>query len=81
MDGNAGNGESAALQAECRRYRFTSSSLLASFGPRSCRRRYEQCIQAHGGIELFLAGIGHDGHIAFNEPGAQLPARAAAAYF
>ena len=57
------------------------SSLLASFGPLSFRRRYEQCIQAHGGIELFLAGIGHDGHIAFNEPGAQLPARAAAACF
>jgi glucosamine-6-phosphate deaminase len=43
------------------------------------RRRYEQCILAHGGIELFLAGIGHDGHIAFNEPGAQHAARAKAA--
>ena len=27
-------------------------------------------IKAVGGIELFLGGIGEDGHIAFNEPGA-----------
>lgn len=30
---------------------------------------YEERIKAHGGIELFLGGIGEDGHIAFNEPG------------
>jgi glucosamine-6-phosphate deaminase len=30
---------------------------------------YEDRIKAAGGIELFLAGIGEDGHIAFNEPG------------
>ena|SRR5438477_12857084 len=30
---------------------------------------YEERIKAMGGIELFLAGIGEDGHIAFNEPG------------
>lgn len=28
---------------------------------------YEKCIADHGGIELFLAGIGEDGHIAFSE--------------
>ena len=30
---------------------------------------YENKIAAYGGIELFLGGIGPDGHIAFNEPG------------
>ena len=32
-------------------------------------RAYEQRIADAGGIRLFLAGIGPDGHIAFNEPG------------
>ena len=35
-------------------------------------RRYEEKIQAYGGIELFLGGLGEDGHIAFNEPGSSL---------
>lgn len=30
---------------------------------------YEKKIKDYGGIELFLGGIGEDGHIAFNEPG------------
>jgi hypothetical protein len=30
---------------------------------------YESRIKQYGGIELFLGGIGEDGHIAFNEPG------------
>jgi len=30
---------------------------------------YEQKIAAWGGIDLQLLGIGHDGHIGFNEPG------------
>ena len=30
---------------------------------------YEERIEKAGGIELFLGGIGEDGHIAFNEPG------------
>jgi glucosamine-6-phosphate deaminase len=34
--------------------------------------RYEQKIVDLGGIELFLGGIGEDGHIAFNEPGSSL---------
>ena len=37
--------------------------------------RYEQKILSYGGIELFLAGIGPDGHIAFNEPGSSLSSR------
>jgi len=28
-----------------------------------------------GGVDLFLAGIGPDGHIAFNEPGSSLTSR------
>jgi glucosamine-6-phosphate deaminase len=35
-------------------------------------RQYEDKIKAVGGIHLFLAGIGTDGHIAFNEPGSSL---------
>ncbi|KAH9970698.1 glucosamine-6-phosphate isomerase [Lactifluus volemus] len=37
--------------------------------------QYEEKIQAVGGIELFLGGIGEDGHIAFNEPGSSLSSR------
>ncbi|CAK7272686.1 Glucosamine-6-phosphate isomerase (Glucosamine-6-phosphate deaminase) (GNPDA) (GlcN6P deaminase) [Sporothrix epigloea] len=36
---------------------------------------YEQTIRGCGGIDLFLAGIGEDGHIAFNEPGSSLVSR------
>jgi glucosamine-6-phosphate deaminase len=36
---------------------------------------YEDKIQRAGGIELFLGGIGPDGHIAFNEPGSSLKSR------
>lgn len=35
----------------------------------------EKRIESYGGIELFLAGIGPDGHIAFNEPGSSLNSR------
>jgi glucosamine-6-phosphate deaminase len=37
--------------------------------------RYEKKIESYGGIELFLGGIGPDGHIAFNEPGSSLSSR------
>ena len=37
--------------------------------------RYEAEIARVGGIELFLGGIGPDGHIAFNEPGSSLTSR------
>jgi glucosamine-6-phosphate deaminase len=36
---------------------------------------YEKKIKKLGGIELFLGGIGPDGHIAFNEPGSSLTSR------
>jgi len=38
-------------------------------------REYEQKIKDLGGVELFLGGIGADGHIAFNEPGSSLASR------
>ena len=37
--------------------------------------RYEEKIKSYGGIDLFLGGIGPDGHIAFNEPGSSLASR------
>lgn len=37
--------------------------------------RYEEKIKSYGGIELFMGGIGPDGHIAFNEPGSSLASR------
>jgi len=36
---------------------------------------YEQMIVEAGGIDLFIGGIGPDGHIAFNEPGSSLTSR------
>ncbi|MDR1220208.1 MAG: glucosamine-6-phosphate deaminase [Treponema sp.] len=36
---------------------------------------YEDAIRDAGGIELFLGGMGPDGHIAFNEPGSSLHSR------
>ena len=33
---------------------------------------YEEMIAQAGGIDLFIGGIGPDGHIAFNEPGSSL---------
>ncbi|KAH6678558.1 hypothetical protein B0J14DRAFT_325743 [Halenospora varia] len=37
--------------------------------------QYEAAIKAAGGIDLFLGGVGPDGHIAFNEPGSSLASR------
>ncbi|KAH7121976.1 glucosamine-6-phosphate deaminase [Dactylonectria estremocensis] len=36
---------------------------------------YEDAIKRAGGIDLFLAGIGEDGYIAFNEPSSSLASR------
>ena len=36
---------------------------------------YEEMIKEAGGVDLFLGGIGPDGHIAFNEPGSSLTSR------
>ena len=32
-------------------------------------KAYDQAVEAAGGIDLQVLGIGHDGHIGFNEPG------------
>jgi glucosamine-6-phosphate deaminase len=36
---------------------------------------YEKLIRSYGGIDLLIAGVGEDGHIAFNEPGSSLGSR------
>ena len=36
---------------------------------------YEDRIKSLGGIDLFLGGVGADGHLAFNEPGSSLSSR------
>jgi glucosamine-6-phosphate deaminase len=36
---------------------------------------YEAKIEAAGGIDLFMGGVGEDGHIAFNEPFSSLVSR------
>jgi glucosamine-6-phosphate deaminase len=38
-------------------------------------RLYEEAISKEGGIDLFLGGMGSNGHIAFNEPGSSLQSR------
>jgi len=37
--------------------------------------RFEDLITNYGGVDLFVGGIGPDGHIAFNEPGSSLVSR------
>ena len=36
---------------------------------------YEKAIEDAGGIDLFMGGVGPDGHLAFNEPGSSLTSR------
>ena len=38
-------------------------------------KHYEEMIAEAGGIDLFIGGIGPDGHIAFNEPGSSLSSK------
>ncbi|HEX7652308.1 MAG TPA: glucosamine-6-phosphate deaminase, partial [Verrucomicrobiae bacterium] len=47
---------------------------LAADVPGECSR-YEAGIQAAGGLDLQLLGIGTTGHIGFNEPGSSLASR------
>nr|WP_321484585.1 glucosamine-6-phosphate deaminase [uncultured Draconibacterium sp.] len=37
--------------------------------------RYEAKIKSYGGIELFMGGMGADGHLAFNIPGSSIQSR------
>ncbi len=36
---------------------------------------YEKAIESAGGIDLFMGGVGPDGHLAFNEPGSSLASK------
>lgn len=45
---------------------------LAADVPAMCEA-YERQIEAWGGIDLQLLGLGHDGHIGFNEPSDSFP--------
>ncbi|NTY62739.1 glucosamine-6-phosphate deaminase [Mycolicibacterium sphagni] len=47
---------------------------LAADIPAACAG-YEEAIDAAGGIDLQILGIGTDGHIGFNEPGSSLASR------
>lgn len=38
-------------------------------------KAYEEKIDAHGGIDLQILGIGNNGHIGFNEPGSSLQSK------
>ncbi len=38
-------------------------------------KRFEEKIASYGGVDLFMGGVGPDGHIAFNEPGSSLTSR------
>lgn len=38
-------------------------------------KRYEDKIKSYGKINLFIGGVGEDGHLAFNEPGSSLSSR------
>ena len=38
-------------------------------------RQFEEKIASYGGVDLFMGGVGPDGHIAFNEPGSSLTSR------
>lgn len=47
---------------------------LADDLPAACVA-YERAIEAAGGVDLQILGIGTDGHVAFNEPGSSLGSR------
>ncbi|MDE6127024.1 MAG: glucosamine-6-phosphate deaminase [Muribaculaceae bacterium] len=38
-------------------------------------RRFEEKMASYGGVDLFMGGVGPDGHIAFNEPCSSLTSR------
>ena len=41
---------------------------ICSISKKECER-YEELIRSLGGVDLQLLGMGHNGHIGFNEPG------------
>lgn len=38
-------------------------------------RAYEYLIRARGGLDLVVLGLGHNGHVGFNEPGSSIKSR------
>ncbi|MDR3337927.1 MAG: glucosamine-6-phosphate deaminase [Treponema sp.] len=61
-------------QVDIRRENVNILNGMASNPEAECTG-YEERIKSYGGIELFLGGMGADGHIAFNEPGSSLHSR------
>ncbi|TPV51090.1 glucosamine-6-phosphate deaminase [Pseudarthrobacter phenanthrenivorans] len=43
--------------------------------PHHAAALYDEAIRAAGGVDVQILGIGHNGHIAFNEPGSALDSR------
>jgi glucosamine-6-phosphate deaminase len=48
---------------------------LARTSPTEAARRYEDAIHGAGGIDFQLLGLGRNGHVGFNEPGAAAASR------
>ncbi|MDR2533106.1 MAG: glucosamine-6-phosphate deaminase [Oscillospiraceae bacterium] len=46
-----------------------------ALNPEAEAERYEKLIESLGGIDLQLLGLGHNGHVAFIEPGDEFPAK------
>lgn len=47
----------------------------AAADPEQAARDYEAAIARAGGIDVEILGLGHNGHLAFNEPGSALDSR------
>lgn len=47
----------------------------AAADPVAAARAYDEAIAAAGGVDVQILGIGHNGHLAFNEPGSSLASR------
>lgn len=43
--------------------------------PQAAARAHDEVVRTHAGADIQLLGLGHNGHIAFNEPGAPLTSR------
>jgi glucosamine-6-phosphate deaminase len=52
-------------------YQYTNVRDENKFNPSTCDD-YDALIKSHGGLDLTILGLGANGHIAFNEPGALL---------
>ena len=48
---------------------------LRAFPPAEAAQEYEWRLEAAGGLDVQLLGIGHNGHVGFNEPGSKASSR------